>query len=55
MLGGGGMGFKPGGDPGGPRRGRWFGDHGVLGGSQSTPLLLGALAVLVVVLLFTLL
>lgn len=41
--------------PGRASPSRWFGDHGVLGGSQSTPLLLGALAVLVVVLLFTLL
>ena len=55
MIGGGGMGFPPGGDPGGPRRGRWFGDHGILSGSRSTRVLLGVLALTATVLLISLL
>lgn len=50
-----GMGFSQGGDPGGPRRGRWFGDRGILAGRRGTMLLLAVLAAIVLVLLVTLL
>ena len=42
--------FRPGSSPDGPRRGRWFGDEGLLRGGRGTLLLLGV-PVLVVVLL----
>lgn len=39
--------YKRGDDPGGPRRGRWFGDGTLLSGKRGTALLLLALIVIV--------